>query len=222
VAENSKRSGFDHLVIVAQSLAEGVAYVQEHLGVVIPKGGVHEYMGTHNHVMQLGADCYLEVIAINPSARGPVHPRWFDMDSPLLRDRISRGPVLLTWIVNVPTHDMLEKLDSELWGSPLAMSRDSYEWSFSLREDGALPAGGCIPTPIWWKSNPPVLAMPSVGCSICSIVLRHPKPKWLAAKLTLLSALNVYNLEIDIQESTVPGFTAVIETPSGIRELKAF
>src|SRR4051794_31253133 len=43
----------DHLTVAALTLEQGVAHVQHALGVVIPPGGAHPLMGTHNHVMQL-------------------------------------------------------------------------------------------------------------------------------------------------------------------------
>jgi len=44
----------DHIAVAAGSLEAGVAYVEEALGVVMPKGGEHPAMATHNHLMQLG------------------------------------------------------------------------------------------------------------------------------------------------------------------------
>lgn len=66
----------DHLVIGAATLFQGVAYVKECLGVDIPYGGVHMTMGTHNHLMKLGDEIFLEVIAINPDIERIEHPRW--------------------------------------------------------------------------------------------------------------------------------------------------
>jgi ribosomal 30S subunit maturation factor RimM len=67
----------DHLAIGASSLAQGVAYIKDLLGLDIPFGGVHSKMGTHNHLMQLGAHMFLEVIAINVDSEPPQKPRWF-------------------------------------------------------------------------------------------------------------------------------------------------
>ena len=48
------RASLDHLTVAALTLEEGVAHVQRALGVVMPRGGSHPLMGTHNHLMQLG------------------------------------------------------------------------------------------------------------------------------------------------------------------------
>src|SRR3546814_10619281 len=87
------RSYIDHIVITAPSLAEGAAYVESVLGVASQPGGEHTRMGTHNMVLRLGDDVYLEVIAINPKALPLDRPRWFELDgSP------SRSPRLATWV----------------------------------------------------------------------------------------------------------------------------
>ena len=58
----------DHLTITAPSLERGAAFVAEALGVALQPGGEHPRMGTHNQLLRLGDDCYLEVIAANPVA----------------------------------------------------------------------------------------------------------------------------------------------------------
>jgi len=47
------------------------------LGVTIPFGGVHPLMGTHNHLLRLGAALFLEIIAPDPAAGPLPRPRWF-------------------------------------------------------------------------------------------------------------------------------------------------
>jgi len=75
----------DHLVIGADNLEQGISFVRERLGIDIPYGGVHPQMGTHNHLVQLGNDIFLEVIAINPDMEPPNAPRWFGLDDPFIR-----------------------------------------------------------------------------------------------------------------------------------------
>jgi len=43
----------DHLVVVAPTLAEGVAHVRSCIDVEVPFGQRHAYMGSHNHLLQL-------------------------------------------------------------------------------------------------------------------------------------------------------------------------
>jgi hypothetical protein len=56
----------DHLVIGAADLPQGIDYVKECLGVDMHCGGVHEKMGTHNHLLQsvlesIGAVDYVKI-----------------------------------------------------------------------------------------------------------------------------------------------------------------
>ncbi len=75
-----RMSKLDHLAIVAPTLEEGVAYVEKTLGVPMAAGGKHPEMGTHNRLLRLGDDIYLEVIAVDPEAPRPERPRWFGLD----------------------------------------------------------------------------------------------------------------------------------------------
>ena len=64
-------SALDHLVVAAADLEEGTRWVEERLGVGLEAGGRHTLFGTHNRVLSLGPDCYLEVIAVDPEAPPP-------------------------------------------------------------------------------------------------------------------------------------------------------
>ena len=89
---------FDHLVIAAASLRQGVGWVEGKLGVAVPAGGSHPRMGTHNHLTALGRDSFLEVIAVDPAAEPPARPRWFALDDPARRTSLEARPRLLTWV----------------------------------------------------------------------------------------------------------------------------
>ena len=50
----------DHFGISAASLESGIGALQALLGVETPRGGNHDTMGTHNCVMQAGANRFLK------------------------------------------------------------------------------------------------------------------------------------------------------------------
>ena len=65
----------DHLVIGAATLEAGTAYLERHLGQRPFAGGAHPGVGTHNMLLGLGPDQYIEIIAPDPSQGTPPHPR---------------------------------------------------------------------------------------------------------------------------------------------------
>lgn len=70
----------DHIVVTAASLPEGVRDVETRLGQTLLPGGQHAAMGTHNRLLSLGPSEYFEVIAVDPEAKAPGQPRWFNLD----------------------------------------------------------------------------------------------------------------------------------------------
>ena len=70
----------DHLVLAARDLDRGGAWLEDRLGVALTAGGRHSRMGTHNRLLSLGENFYLELIAIDPQAPPPDRPRWFGLD----------------------------------------------------------------------------------------------------------------------------------------------
>ena len=70
----------DHLSVIAPTLAEGVDHVRACLDLDVPFGQRHGYMGTYNHLLQLGGTVYLEIVALDPDGRSPGRARWFGLD----------------------------------------------------------------------------------------------------------------------------------------------
>lgn len=209
----------DHLVIIASTLAEGTEFIRSELGVTIAGGGAHARMGTHNHVMQLGNDAYLELIAFNPEAPKPDRPRWFDMDNPLVRHRLATGPALMHWVVNVDDFAQLPGFDPHIWGFPFPMQRGQLNWQIAVPEDGRLPGGGLLPTVIQWQSDHPAAAMDDLNCKLESLTLFHPQPDWLQGQLDKIDANQITNVPIVIKSAERSHFSITLNTPLGRRTL---
>lgn len=206
----------DHIVLAADSLAQGVDYLRATLGIEIPPGGRHQTMGTHNCLMQLGDDAYLELIAIDPAAAAPGRPRWFELDRQLLRDALRRQPRLITWVINTPDLDRLAARVSFDLGVPTRLTRDRLEWRIGLTDDGRLLDGGMLPYCIQWHSRPhPSRAMADLGCRLRSLTLHHNRPDWIAARLDELGARELVGVA-PLSGDEAPFLEAEVETPGGV------
>ena len=209
----------DHLVIAAESLEQGVDYVRSTLDIEIPKGGFHKTMGTHNHLMQLGNNAYLEVIAINPDGDIPGHPRWFALDDALMRDSLRRQPRLITWVVNTSNIDKLSQDSAFSIGTPTELSRNNLRWKIALTEDGRLLANGFLPYVIQWLSTPhPSAAMDDLGCQLLSLEIHHNRAEWLRSMLKSIDADHLVSIH-PLPDSQSAYLSATIKTPSGIKVL---
>jgi hypothetical protein len=172
----------DHLVVAAASLAQGVAWCENTLGVTPGPGGEHPLMGTHNRLVNIStstyAQAYLEIIAINTEAPQPSRPRWFGLDNPALQASLFGAPRLLHMVARSTM------LDMHRWGlitvgqkpgDPVTASRDTaagtLRWQILVREDGGLDNGGALPGLIQWQGPHPTDAMPASGISLHSLTL---------------------------------------------------
>ncbi len=211
----------DHIVIGAATLDDGVRYVKQELGVDIPPGGEHPQMGTHNHVMRLGDDVYLEVVAVNPAAAGPDRPRWFGLDDPFVCACLRHQPRLLTWVVNTADITELEPNLSNLFGRAEALSRGMLQWLITIPEDGGLPASGLLPTLIQWKVKAhPARRMGDRGCELRGLEIHHAQVGWLGSVLAEIGASPHVDLHA-LKKNTPPYLVAHIDTPSGLKTLSS-
>lgn len=199
----------DHFVIAAASLDQGVAYVRSQLGVEMPYGGEHPKMGTHNHLMRIGPDVFLEVIAINPDMVSQRQFRWFDLDNPTLQDRLKLSPQLLTWVVRTDfLQDTLARLPLAL-GETETLTRDSLTWQMVIHADGSLVEEGVIPLIIEWpKSVQPWNNMVDLGCEFKSFTLCHPETAKISA---FFEAIQFHDEKVLLKESDAKGFQLEIE-----------
>jgi hypothetical protein len=212
----------DHLVIGARALIDGVNYVRDHLGVDIPYGGVHPKMGTHNHLMRIGNDAFLEIIAVNHDIEPPKRPRWFGLDDPFIWQQIEQRPSLLTWVVNTQNIGNLMRQSTFSLGKAERISRGNLNWYFGLPDDGRLLAGGMLPYVIEWQTDKhPSANMADLGCRLSGLEIYHPYPRWLQSALSSIGALDLVKVHA-LPKNEVPYMIATINTPVGIKELSSF
>jgi hypothetical protein len=207
----------DHLTVIAPDLAEGVAHVRRCLDLDIPFGQSHAYMGTHNHLLQLGGAVYLEIVSIDPKADPPARPRWFGLDD---RRKVRRewdaGQRLRGWVARTDKMDAALKGREASFGSKVALPFQAPSFDFAIPKDGSLPMDGALPSLIDRRGKPRSMAsIPDLGARLRSFVIEHPDSDML---LSLL-----HDLAIDHPPAVARGaglrYRADIATPAGIKEL---
>ena len=174
------KTQIDHIVVVAQTLEQGVAWCEATLGITPEAGGDHPQFGTHNRLFKIATPsfplAYFEIIAIkkvasraiNTSASGQnstknevKNSRWFDMDDAALQAAVAKEPRLVHFVAN--TEDIqagraaLKAIGIDR-GAAVEASRPTrkgrLEWKITVRDDGQRLFNGALPSLIQWgKTN---------------------------------------------------------------------
>ncbi|PQA75801.1 VOC family protein [Rhodoferax sp. TS-BS-61-7] len=231
------KTQIDHLVVAAHTLDQGVQWCEATLGLTPEAGGDHPQFGTHNKLFKIATPAhplaYFEIIAINPSAKGPANPhakRWFDLDNSELRAAVAKEPRLVHFVAGTDelqaSRIALKTLGIER-GPAMPASRHSRKgvlhWQITVREDGLRLFEGCLPTLIQWgkpdEAEPlrlhPRNSLPRSRVSLDSIAVSHPS----AAKLQ--AAYAAIGLEgVAITEGPA-SLSATLKTPKGLVTLNS-
>ena len=186
----------DHLVIAAETLDAGTAFAEARLGVPLAPGGQHHFMGTHNRLLALGPDTYLEVIAIDPSLPHPGRTRWFGLD------RFTGDPRLVAWVLSTPDMRNVAQMPGT-YHAPEDLVRGDLRWQMSVPISA--PLGDLAPPVLHWPGDKPQNRLPDAGVSMTSLSIRHPDtgqlPKIADPRVTL--------------NAGTPGISAHLTTPQG-------
>lgn len=199
----------DHIALAAATLEEGVAHAEAALGLKLAGGGAHARMGTHNRLIGMG-DLYFEVIAVDPAAPAPPHPRWFDLD------RFAGPPRLGNWICRC------DDLAAELApgppgiGVPMAFERGDFRWQMAVPATGILPFDNVFPALIRWQGSAhPAPRLPEAGLRLNRLEVAHPE----AGALRALLALRLADTRV-VFVPGAPALRATFDTPQGPRVLE--
>lgn len=200
----------DHLVIAARSLEEGRTYVEAVLGVDLSPGGEHPLMGTHNMLIALGRQLYLEVIAINPDMASPSHRRWFNLDA------FDAAPRLTNWVCR--TDDLETALAAAPPGSGKISEqfRGDLSWRFAVPEFGRLPFDDAMPALMQWDSNlHPCGRLPETDLRLSRLDVFHPRSDDLLDAFPALHQVD----HVSVRDGPEKRLVATISTPEGNRIL---
>ena len=207
----------DHLAIVAPSLEHGAEYIRQVLGIEMPRGGKHPEMGTHNLLLRLGDDVFLEVISVDPEARSPNGPRWFGLDDQsTVQSEWDAGRRLRAWVARTDDMDDVLQSHGDKFGQQQRVSRGDRQWLFAVKQDGSLPCDGLAPSVMDWGSRGnPASSMPDHGLSLARFEIQHPD----------VERVNALYEEIGIIDPPVVSrgkelcYSATIKTPDGLKTI---
>ncbi|MEU8636724.1 VOC family protein [Amycolatopsis sp. NPDC048633] len=196
----------DHLVYAGPDLAEAVARVTELTGVTPAPGGSHVGLGTANHLADLGAGMYLEVIGPDPAQPEPENPRPFGIDD-------LTGPALVAWAVRTTDLDATIKnarahgFDP---GDAREMSRETQDGEL-LRWRLTPPStpGTLHPFLIDWGTTPHPTTRGLPSLPLLMVTGTHPDPD------SVLAVTDALGLELLVRRAAKAGLSAALRTPEG-------
>jgi Glyoxalase-like domain len=243
--EQVLKTQIDHIVVVAQTLEQGVAWCEATLGITPQPGGDHPQFGTHNRIFKIATPnfplAYFEVIAIKKAAVQSINTpangkneakksRWFDMDDAALQAAVAKEPRLVHFVAN--TDDIqagraaLKAVGIDR-GAAVEASRPTrkgrLEWKITVRDDGQRLFNGALPSLIQWgKSGAeeplrlhPRNTLPRSGVSLQSVAVSSPTPEKLQAAYDAIGLAGVTLSEGDAN------ITVTLKTPKGLVELQS-
>ena len=207
----------DHLTVIAPTLAEGVAHVRTCLDLDVPFGQRHHYMGTYNHLLQLGDGIYLEIVAIDPKAETPSRARWFGLDDgKAVRADWDAGRRLRSWVARTDAIERVLAGREAIFGRKVSLPWTDPSFEFAIPDDGSLPLGGAAPSIIDRRGKARSMdTIADLGAKLRAFSLEHPDA---AAISELYREIGVHRPP-DIIRGDVLRYRARIETPTGVREL---
>ena len=200
-------AGFDHFAVACQDLEEGVRYVESLTGVRAAPGGPHPGIGTHNALLSLGSDVYLEIIAADPEQEEPASPRPFGIDD-------HPGPRLAAFAIHPGAEETIDSVADTIRshgtdpGPVMSMSRvkpDGEEISWRLTRANRV---GLVPFVIDWGATPNPATVTPGGCSLVAAEGSDPDP----------SGIRALHHDLGRNSTISDGPTAiqiVLETPNG-------
>ena len=150
----------DHIVFGAYTLEEGTEFVENLLKAKLSDIGYHKDMGTHNRVIRISDEVYLEVVAIDPQLKNLKNKKWFNLDNFDLQSKLKKSPQIIGYVIEINNINVLKYYDSFF-----DASRANYRWKFAMPThdknilDSELIQTGTIPSLISWKSEKPIYQM---------------------------------------------------------------
>lgn len=203
----------DHLVFACANLERGMDEIEQLLGIRPVPGGRHPDFGTHNALLSLGPETYLEVIARDPDST-------ISVPSALAELRDDQNSRLKTWVLRTEDIDQLAGIANAAGiniGPVQSGSRDAPDGSkisWQLTDHNAMPMGGAIPFLINWGDTPhPASVVPSGG-EIVNLMIEHPEANRVRDMLVVLG------MDLEVTQAAEFKLIARIKANDGFKFLQ--
>jgi len=163
----------DHIVLGSFTLEEGTEFLENILQAKLSDIGYHKDMGTHNRVIRISENVYIEVIAIDPKRKNLNNRKWFNLDNSNLQSKLKISPQIIGYVIENNDRNINKYYDPFF-----EASRDSYKWQFAMPTfknnilDSEIIEAGIIPSLISWKSDKPVYQMKKNQFELISLEIR--------------------------------------------------
>ncbi|MEY3783541.1 MAG: hypothetical protein RIS97_1720 [Pseudomonadota bacterium] len=244
------KTQIDHIVVVAHTLEQGVAWCEATLGITPEAGGDHPQFGTHNRLFKIATPsyplAYFEIIAIkkaaiqatNTPASGQnstknevKNSRWFDMDDAALQAAVAKEPRLVHFVANTEDIQAVRaalKAQGIDRGPAVEASRPTrkgrLEWKITVRDDGQRLFNGTLPSLIQWgKTNAaePLRLHPRNTLPRSGVSLQSVAVTSPAPE-KLQAAYDAIGLVGVALSEGGANITVTLKTPKGVVELQSF
>jgi len=198
----------DHIVYAVPDLTKAVIDLEQRMGVRATPGGKHTGRGTHNALLSLSDESYIEVIGPDPDQPRPTLPRPFGIDT-------LTEPRLVTWLAKATDLDkQVEQARARGYdiGEIMPMHRDLPDgtriaWRLAIP---AQPLGdGLVPVLIEWHTTLHPAKTSARGCTLVDLHGEHPQPE------TVQPILQAMGLSLDIRPGAAPALIVTLNTPKG-------
>lgn len=205
--------GIDHLVYACANLERGMDEIEQLLGVRPVPGGRHSDFGTHNALLSLGPETYLEVIARDPDSMVTAYSALADLPE-------DQKSCLKTWVLRTQNIVQLASTANAagiVIGAAQSGSRDAPDGSkisWQLTDHNAMPMDGAIPFLISWGDTQHPASVVPRGGSLLDLTIEHPEPDHVH------EALSVLGVDLEVSQADKFKLLASIRTSHGIRVLE--
>jgi hypothetical protein len=209
----------DHIIYAVPDLEAGMDMIAALLGERPIFGGQHPGKGSHNALLALGKDVYLEVIASDPSQPEPATARSFGLD------RLTKAR-LATWAVRSNDIEATIRQAKAAGYDPGELAaggrtRDDglrLRWQSAIRPEAARgedpPGDWLIPFVIDWGDTPHPAATTPGQSRLVALAALHPDPAVVQAMLRALG------IDLVVGHGDEPALIATIDSPNGLVTLR--